>query len=46
MRRDAGKAGFAHVLYLQVPGLAHAIPSADWLEKALEFLSAPVSKGQ
>jgi predicted esterase len=34
------KAGFAHVLYLEVPGLGHAIPSAEWLEKAVEFLSA------
>lgn len=33
------KYGFSHVLYLEVPKIGHAIPSAEWLEKALDFLS-------
>ena len=33
------KYGFSHVLYLEVPKMGHAIPSGDWLEKALAFLS-------
>ncbi len=32
------KEGFASVLCLEVPGLAHAMPEAQWLEKGLEFL--------
>jgi len=32
------KDGFAHLLYLEVPGMAHVPPSGNWLEKALEFL--------
>jgi hypothetical protein len=32
------KEGFASVLCLEVPGLAHAMPDATWLNKGLEFL--------
>ena len=32
------KEGFASVLCLEVPGLGHAMPDAQWLEKGLEFL--------
>jgi hypothetical protein len=31
-------AGFTHVLYLEVPGMKHAIPGAPDLNTALEFL--------
>ena len=34
------KEGFASVLCLEVPGLGHALPPAEWLEKGLEFLDA------
>lgn len=32
------KEGFAGVLCLEVPGQAHAMPKAEWLEKGLDFL--------
>ena len=31
---------FSHVLYLEVPKMGHAIPSAEWIEKALDFLDS------
>jgi predicted esterase len=31
--------GFRHVLYLEVPGMAHAMPDANVFRKALDFLS-------
>ena len=34
------KEGFASVLYLEVPGLGHAMPDAKWLEQGLGFLDA------
>ena len=34
------KEGFAHVLYLEAPGVAHNLPPAKWLEQALDFLDA------
>ena len=37
------KEGFANVLYLEAPGVAHNLPSAKWLEQGLEFLD--VGKG-
>jgi predicted esterase len=30
--------GFEHVLYLQVPGMGHAIPSAEYLNRALDYV--------
>lgn len=27
-----------HVLYIQVPGMGHEIPPAEWYEKAIVFL--------
>ena len=32
------KEGFANVLYLEGPGIGHAMPAATWLERGLEFL--------
>jgi predicted esterase len=32
------KEGFTSVLCLEVPGVGHAMPPAEWLEKGLEFL--------
>jgi hypothetical protein len=32
------KEGFASILCLEVPSLAHAMPKAEWLEKGLDFL--------
>ena len=32
------KEGFKRALLLEVPGLGHAPPAADWLEKGLDFL--------
>lgn len=32
------KEKFARVLYLEVPGLGHALPAAKWLDRALDFL--------
>ncbi len=34
------KEGFANVLYLEAPGVAHGLPPAKWLEQALDFLDA------
>jgi len=35
------KEGFKHALLLEVPGMGHSPPPADWLEKGLEFLDRP-----
>lgn len=35
------KEGFQAVEYLEVPGLGHTLPPADWLEKALRFVDPP-----
>lgn len=32
------KEGFKNTLYLEVPGLGHSPPGADWFEKGIEFL--------
>ena len=32
--------GFASVQYLQVPGMGHAVPSAEYFERALNFLDS------
>lgn len=34
---------FTHVEYLQVPGMGHEYPPADWVEKGIEALDAPLS---
>ena len=39
-RNGFEREGFRHVRYLEVPGLKHALPSAEVLRKALEFLAA------
>jgi hypothetical protein len=46
MNRDQTKAtrrayqaeGFKHTTYLEVPGMGHDLPDAEWFEKALRFL--------
>lgn len=35
------KEGFKHALLLEVPGLGHQPPSAEWFEKGLDFLDHP-----
>lgn len=35
------KQGFKNAKLLEVPGLGHAPPGADWLDKGLEFLDQP-----
>jgi predicted esterase len=35
------KEGFRRVLLLEVPGLGHAPPAADWFEKGIDFLDRP-----
>jgi hypothetical protein len=35
------KEGFPAVAYLEVPGIGHSMPPAEWLEKALQFLDGP-----
>jgi len=35
------KEAFPAVTYLEVPGIGHSMPSAEWLEKALQFLDNP-----
>jgi hypothetical protein len=37
------KDGFAHATYMEVPGMAHSPPPADWFEKGLQFLDAPLA---
>jgi hypothetical protein len=38
--------GFRHVLYLEVPGMGHARPSAEWFARGIEFLDAGPSNGR
>ena len=38
------KDGFAHATYLEVPGMGHTLPPAEWFEKGLEFLDSPLPK--
>lgn len=35
------KEGFPAVAYLEVPGIGHSMPPAEWLEKTLQFLDGP-----
>ena len=32
--------GFSHVQYVEVPGMGHAVPGAEYLERALKFVEA------
>ena len=34
---------FKHVEYMQVPGMGHEYPNAEWVEKAIKALDAPLS---
>jgi dienelactone hydrolase len=36
--------GFTHAHYLEVPGLAHAFPDADWFGRAVALLDAPLNE--
>lgn len=36
------KDGFRHVSYLEVPGMAHSAPNAEWFEKGIVALDAPL----
>jgi len=35
-----------HVLYLQVPGMGHEMPTAEWYERAIVFLDTALAKAQ
>jgi hypothetical protein len=35
--------GFRQLAFFDVPGLGHNIPPADWFEKAIQFMDAPLS---
>jgi poly(3-hydroxybutyrate) depolymerase len=35
-----------YVLYLQVPGMGHEMPTAEWYEKAIVFLDTTIAKAQ
>ncbi|MEM9415327.1 MAG: PHB depolymerase family esterase [Planctomycetota bacterium] len=39
-QRDA----FEYAHYLEVPGMDHAFPDADWFERAIELLDAPLNE--
>lgn len=38
------KEHFSFVTYLEVPGMAHALPPADWFEKGIDALDAPLAE--
>jgi hypothetical protein len=35
------KEGFKHAIVLEVPGMGHATPPAEWFDKGLNFLDNP-----
>ena len=35
--------GFQHVTYLEVPGMEHSAPNAEWFEKGIVALDAPLT---
>lgn len=39
------KEQWQHVTYLEVPGLGHQFPDAEWFEKGIAFLDAPLFDG-
>jgi predicted esterase len=40
--REAYKAdGFKHTAYIEVPGMGHDLPNAEWLDKALDAMLGP-----
>jgi hypothetical protein len=44
VHRDGFQAeGFRHTLYLEVPGMGHTVPPADWLARGIEFLDQAAS---
>lgn len=38
------RAKFAYVTYLEVPGMGHTLPPADWFEKGIAALDAPLAE--
>jgi hypothetical protein len=40
------KEGYQHVTLMQVPGMGHDVPDADWFEKAIAALDEPLPKIQ
>ena len=38
------RAKFAYVTYLQVPGMGHTLPPADWFERGIVALDAPLAE--
>lgn len=38
------KPKFAHALYIEVPGMGHGSPPAEWRSKAFDFLDGPIIK--
>ena len=38
--------GFHHVLYLEVPGMAHAMPDAKVFKQAMEYLAGEIEPGR
>lgn len=38
------RAKFAHITYLEVPGMGHTLPPADWFEKGIAALDAPLDE--
>lgn len=38
------KEGYSHAVYLEVPGMAHSVPGAEWAERAIKFLDDPKSE--
>jgi hypothetical protein len=40
------KDGFEHVLYLEVPGMGHQPPDAQWFEKGIDFLDRSAKDAQ
>ncbi len=39
------KDGFQHVRYIEVPGMGHQAPDAEWFEKGIEALELPAKPG-
>jgi hypothetical protein len=39
------KDGWAHVTYLEVPGMGHSFPDGDWFEKGIVALDKPLREG-
>jgi hypothetical protein len=38
------KDGFKYVTYIEVPALDHRMPTAEWFDKGIAFLDAPLKQ--